>query len=68
MSGNEKIRQRDVSLGEPGTLSVEYSGPAEGEESEEEFALPRGSAIVIEGPDGFMMTYRVPGPEEESNE
>lgn len=57
---NESVRLRDVSLGEPGAVTVEYSD-ADGDGFSEEFDLGPGSAMVIEGPDGFMMTYRVPG-------
>jgi len=68
MSGNnEQIKARDVSLGEPGAVTLEYSD-ADGDGFSEEFNLERGSAIVIEGPDGFMMTYQVPGPEGDADE
>lgn len=58
---NEAIRSRDVSLpaGEDAAVTVEYSD-ADGDGFSEEFDLAPGSAMVIGGPDGFMMAYQVP--------
>jgi len=67
--GNEAIRSRGVDLpaGEEANVTVEYSD-ADGDGFSEEFDLAPGSAMVIEGPDGFMMTYQVPEPPAETEE
>lgn len=56
--GGKEIQEKTKALREPGSVTVEYSD-ADGSSFTEEFHIERGSAMVIEGPDGFLLTYTV---------
>jgi hypothetical protein len=68
----EKIRGKEVSMPETGTITIERMLPSDTEEPEtERLELEPGERIEVTGPDGFTLAYEANYgvvPEEESDE